>query len=324
MLNPAIKDHDFERFSVKDSLVGQDGLESYIAIDNTTGQEVHIKFLQLAHLTTSAREQLYAALTRYAGISHPNLCKQLEFGQNGSIVYVVSRRVHGHTLGAIGYDAQRARPDAALVIADQLADALDHLHARGLTHGSVNARSIVINAAGNPALTDVGLQTDVLLAVGAQQFGPSDTGDQRRAALKDQAGLAMVIYHLLAPEYVFVKDMTRLSYGECPPLSTLRDDISPDIDEVFAQASITGFESCRDLVAAARAALSKPARTRADLAERPLTRTARATAITAGLVGIFALLVALGTLLISTPDGLRGAITALRDNTRALLMQVVR
>jgi hypothetical protein len=86
-------------------------------------------------------------------------------------------------------DARRFRADEARAIAAGMADALAHLHARGLVHGDFYAHNILVDDAGHALLGDFG----------AASFVPDD--DPRRAeALRamDRRALAILVDELAA------------------------------------------------------------------------------------------------------------------------------
>jgi eukaryotic-like serine/threonine-protein kinase len=89
----------------------------------------------------AARERFNAQAQLASEITHPNLVSVVDFGEDESLgAYIVTDLIEGEPL------ADRTSPVSvrrALDILAQVADALDHLHKRGIVHGDLKAESLV-------------------------------------------------------------------------------------------------------------------------------------------------------------------------------------
>jgi serine/threonine protein kinase len=97
------------------------------------------------------------SLDNLLGISelwHPNLAKVFNVGRNGGQVFVASEFVQGISMHAMGQHAPRWQVLRALGIACK---ALAYLHERGLYHGGVNSKRVMLSESGWVKLRGAGL-----------------------------------------------------------------------------------------------------------------------------------------------------------------------
>jgi serine/threonine protein kinase len=119
-------------------------------------------------------------------ISHPNLVSVVDFGEDAQLgAYMVMELVEGEPL-----ISQRAAPmsvQRACDVLAQIADALDHVHRRGIVHGDVKADNIMLTA-------------ETVTAAGRRRIARLlDFGLARRAG-GDEEGQLNGSPHYLAPE----------------------------------------------------------------------------------------------------------------------------
>src|SRR5689334_18006827 len=94
----------------------------------------------------------HAARTRFnqeaklaSEISHPNIVSVVDFGEDAHYgAYMVMELVEGESLVAAGSVPMSAR--RALDVLAQVADALEHIHKRGIIHGDVKADNIMLTS----------------------------------------------------------------------------------------------------------------------------------------------------------------------------------
>jgi formylglycine-generating enzyme required for sulfatase activity len=105
-------------------------------------------------------EQLYAYHSEarlHASLDHPHIVPIYDVGRTDVVpFYLVSKLIDGEDLAE---QIRRARPGfreaAALLV--PLAEALEHMHGRGLVHRDVKPRNVLLDSAGTPYLADFGL-----------------------------------------------------------------------------------------------------------------------------------------------------------------------
>jgi eukaryotic-like serine/threonine-protein kinase len=138
-------------------ILGTGGMASvWLARDDRLGRAVAVKFLSdsLAHddsyLSRFRREARLAA-----GLSHPNLVKVYDFGEDER-PYLVMEYVEGGTLAdriAAG-TAHELDPDR---LARELLGALDHIHSAGIVHRDIKPGNVLIAPDGSARVTDFGI-----------------------------------------------------------------------------------------------------------------------------------------------------------------------
>jgi len=95
-----------------------------------------------------------------AEIEHPHVLPIWEVGEEGGVLYISMRYVNGANLAQLIASAGRLEPRRAIRIVDQVADALDSAHQRGLVHRDIKPENILVEQRGrgeHAYLTDFGL-----------------------------------------------------------------------------------------------------------------------------------------------------------------------
>jgi predicted Ser/Thr protein kinase len=148
-----------------------------------------------------------------ATLNHPGIVQVYDSGQAGEWIYFVMEHVDGVNLRQI-LSQERADPDRALSIVNQVCDSLRYAHDQGVVHRDIKPENILINQAGTVKLVDFGLarllgtaQPEVTLTLTGQAMGtphymapeqwksPQDV-DHRA----DIYSLGVVFYELLTGE----------------------------------------------------------------------------------------------------------------------------
>jgi serine/threonine-protein kinase len=131
----------------------------FLARDIALHRLVAIKVLR-AEFTGSEehRERFRREARMTARLSHPSIVPVHSFGDQGDLVYIVMKYVHGESL------ADRMRRDGSMLedeaqrIMRELALALDYAHGEGVIHRDLKAENILLErGTGRPMLTDFGV-----------------------------------------------------------------------------------------------------------------------------------------------------------------------
>ncbi len=113
-------------------------------------------------------ERFYAEGRAAAKLNHPNIVQAIDVGQAGDYHYFVMEYVEGHSV----YEAMAERgvyeEADALQVVLAIADALDHVHAKGMMHRDVKPKNIMIAGGDVPKLADMGLARQVTDAAAAE------------------------------------------------------------------------------------------------------------------------------------------------------------
>ncbi|MGH3761567.1 protein kinase domain-containing protein [Actinophytocola sp.] len=206
-------------------------------------------------------------LSASARLSHPNIVP-VHAGPRGSAPpHLVMPFIDGTTLAAVLAREGRLDLPWTVHIVRQIAAALDYAHGRGWVHRDVKPGNIMLHPAGHTYLIDFGIaaeleverRTEVGRTVGTPGYlapelrsdavpvAPADTAtaDTERAPVTPQAdvySLGVVAYRCLTARLPHDDQDTGAARwlsrtGEPPaPVSVLRPDLPPAIDQVVAKA----------------------------------------------------------------------------------------
>jgi serine/threonine-protein kinase len=126
----------------------------YRAYDPSRCREVAVKVLKSGFATDPRAVQRFrreAAAGRR--LAHPALVDLLDVGDG----YLVQELVEGESLGARLRRRGPIGPEEALPILAAVADALDHVHSRGVVHRDVKPSNVLLVRGGSAKLADFGI-----------------------------------------------------------------------------------------------------------------------------------------------------------------------
>ena len=131
--------------------------EVFLAEDTQLGRKVAIKFLTEAlEADATARERLYREARSAAALDHPYICKIYEITEIDSRRCIVMEHVDGQTLESRLTEGPLAPPDA-MQIAAEVAEALEHAHARRILHRDLKPSNLMLTPDGHVQVMDFGL-----------------------------------------------------------------------------------------------------------------------------------------------------------------------
>ena len=144
------------------SLIGTGGMANvYKAYDEESQRVVALKVLKEEHRSDMEfvrrfEREAQAVLM----LSHENIVRSYDVGEDGDISYIVLEYVAGKTLKEIIKDEGPLPPKVAVNYACQVLDALSHAHERGIIHRDVKPQNVIITPRGKAKLTDFGIARD--------------------------------------------------------------------------------------------------------------------------------------------------------------------
>ena len=253
----------------------------YRADDDRLGRSAAVKVIAPEQAGDAAFRRRFLEESRAAAaIDHPNVLPVYEAGEEGGVLFLVTRMVEGADLAELLEDEGPLDVDRALALTAQVGAALDAAHARGLIHRDVKPGNVLVARDPGPGtehcyLTDFGLaqQDDrrSRLTTTGQFVGTLDyiapeqiqggTVDGRA----DLYALAALFYECAtgAPPFVCDSQPALLfAHLSAPPprISEKLEGAPEALDDVIAKAMAKAPEdrygSCTEFVAAARAALA--------------------------------------------------------------------
>jgi len=242
-----------DRYVLREML-GMGGMGAVVsAIDTATGREVALKLLRTngSRDTRARRVKREADAARRIGPEYVARIDELFI--DGSEPFIVMERLHGETLRD-RLRREGALPlDEAIAIVTQLLDALEAVHDAGVTHRDVKPANVFITD-GTVKLIDFGLAarigthaTDVR-AESLNAFGTIDYLPPERLLEQhdiDHRGdiwaAGLILYAVLTGTHPFLRDAWREQVeatllDDPPPVSELRNDVPPAIDDVIRRA----------------------------------------------------------------------------------------
>jgi serine/threonine-protein kinase len=225
-----------------------------------------------------------------ASLQHPNIVPIYDAGEEDGVLFIAMAYVPDGDLGAVLRRDGTLALRRALRIASQIADALDVSHAHGLVHRDVKPANILVTDDDRALLTDFGTVKEVSAPAHTRTGGFLGTIDYAAPeqiegndvdARTDVYGLACVLWECLTgtPPFRRTSEFATL-YAHLndpvPRLRTLQSELPVGMESVLARglakSPVDRYESCGELVAAARAAA------------RPLRVDGRRLGLAAGIV----------------------------------------
>ncbi len=237
-------------------LLGSGGMASvYKGFDPVQKREVAIKVLNASDQSPDFVKRFRREVTMLKSLRHPHIVEFYDFGEQDDLMYMVQELLPGPTLAErIRRLGKRRVPDADVpVIIAQLADALDFAHAQGIIHRDVKPGNMIYNAARQIVLTDFGIARSpkdamrTITGPGVVMGTPGYVAPEQAISSAtltpacDIYALGVVLFELATGQLPFQADtamnvVLKHLYEEPPPLSSLRPDLPPLIDEVVQRA----------------------------------------------------------------------------------------
>ncbi len=258
-------------------VLGKGGMSvMYRATDVRLGRKVALKVIG-AHLGADAefRERFVDEARNTSAIDHPNVVPLYDFGELDGMHYIAMRLVEGSDLASL-IAAGPMEKERAVSLLEQVADALDSMHSRGLVHLDVKPANVLV--AKRQAVREHVYVADFGLtrrgATGHRTRGGDFLGSPTYAAPEhlrgealdgrtDQYALACVLYACLTGRPPFSGDVQAVIKGHLNAEPTwastvvgaLPAAIDPVIGKGMAKNPHDRYPNCVELMSAARAVL---------------------------------------------------------------------
>lgn len=208
-------------------------------------------------------------------LAHRNLAAVLDLGVDDGVTYVVMEHVDGGDLDTLGRGRGPLPLPLALLVAEELALGLDHLHRAaddrglplGLVHRDVSPSNVLVSRAGEVKLGDFGIAKATALAdlTGGTRKGkyaymsPEQLAGEPLTGASDQFALGVTLVELATGARPFdgetpLATMENVRRGARPPLAELPPAVAALIHRALAPAAADRFASAEALRAAVAAA----------------------------------------------------------------------
>ena len=142
-----------------EALLGRGGMGVvYGAHDLALDRKVALKLLapELAE-NVRFRERFLRESRLAASLDHPAIVPIYDAGEVAGQLYIAMRLVDGTDLKRLLAEEGKLEPERALGLVEQVADALDAAHERGLVHRDVKPSNVLLDQRGHCYLADFGL-----------------------------------------------------------------------------------------------------------------------------------------------------------------------
>jgi hypothetical protein len=239
-----------------EELIGRGGMGVvYRATESRPRRDVAVKIVapDLAG-DVRFRERFLRESEVAASIEHPHVVPVLRVGEENGTLFIAMRFIPSRDLGALIRAEGALEPVRAARIVDQIADALDCAHERGLVHRDVKPANILVEfrPRGEQAyLTDFGLtkhassigrSTGTGMMVGTIDYmAPEQLRGEPVDVRADIYSLGCVLFEALTGRVPYRRDQPQaVMYAHLdapvPRVSDVVAGVSPGFDEVVARA----------------------------------------------------------------------------------------
>ncbi len=199
----------------------------YKARQASLNRTVAIKMILGGHLASEAElERFHTEAEAAARLEHPNLVAIYEIGAHEGQPYFSMQWIDGRSLAAqvSGSQSRLSNQQAAQLLAT-VARAVHHAHQRGILHRDLKPANILLDARGQPHVSDFGLARNITAEdhatiPGAVLGSPGFMAPEQAAGKTRQLTTAVDIYGLGAILYFLLTG--RPPFSEASHLETLR------------------------------------------------------------------------------------------------------
>lgn len=218
----------------------------YRAEDLKLSQVLAIKFLP------EALSQDAAALGRFHSevrisrqVSHPNVCRVFDIGDEKGIPFLTMEYVDGEDLSSLVRRIGRLPQDKAAEVSRQICAGLAAAHERGVVHRDLKPSNVMLDGAGKARITDFGLAGLAANIEGAEvragtpaYMAPEQLAGKEVTTRSDIYSLGLVMYEVLtgrrAYEAATLPELLKArEEGTITNPSTLVKDLDPLIERVL-------------------------------------------------------------------------------------------
>jgi DNA-binding NarL/FixJ family response regulator/predicted Ser/Thr protein kinase len=239
-----------------DALAGSGGMGTvFRATDLTLDRPVALKVIAPEVARDPVFRERFARECRVAALlDHPNVVPVYHAGEDRGLLYLTMRYVEGTDLRSLLRQEGALEAERALLLVDQIAQALDAAHQHGLVHRDVKPANVLIGNRGgreHAFLTDFGVTKERMtpsdltrtgFAMGtADYIAPEQAKGAQVDARADVYALGCVLFQTLSGSVPYDRDsdvdkMWAHVHEPPPALEDVRPDLPPALDDVLARA----------------------------------------------------------------------------------------
>ena len=227
------------------SLIGRGGMgRVYRAEQLATRRTVAVKVLDRATTDPAKLAAFRREAATVAQLEHPHVVPLYDYGDHQGTQYLVFRFLTGGTV-ADGIKAGPIPVDTALGWLDDIADALDAAHKRGIVHRDVKPSNLLLDESGHVYLGDFGIAAAAVDLEGSAAGGSAAyaSPEQGRGATPDASSdvysLAVTAFEMLTGSKPFRAEtalgmLVRHMHDPIPSARSLRPNLPLAVEGAFS------------------------------------------------------------------------------------------
>jgi serine/threonine-protein kinase len=233
-------------------LLGQGGMATiFRGHDTQLGRDVAVKVLRAEY----GRDPAFVARFRQeaqsaAALSHPNVVQVFDYGMEAGDPFIVMEMIDGGDLAAVLKERGAFEPLAAARIAQQIYEALDAAHGRGIVHRDIKPTNVLLTTAGRVKVADFGIArafSEAQLTMpgttlgSVHYFSPEQARGEMVTTASDVYSAGLVLFEMLTGKRAWTGDsagavaVARLA-GDPPAPSSLRSGVPQILDIAVRRA----------------------------------------------------------------------------------------
>ena len=228
-------------------------------------QEAQLRFLREARITSA--------------LSHPNIIRVIDHGQDHGQLYIAFEYVEGGALDAYLREKGPLDPDTFFQMAVGILDAISYAHRAGVLHRDLKTANVLMDREMQPRIADFGLAkgiddaglqtTDGAMMGTPVYMAPELARGEKATAATDQYAVGVLLYQMLCAKPPLWADnpldMLEKHLKEEPPLATFhRPEVPADLAAAVHRALAKKPEERWPDIAALRDAVNALAFTASD------------------------------------------------------------
>ena len=186
-----------------------------------------------------------------ARLSHPNIVRVYDVGQDGSIYYIVMEYVHGDTLKKAIKEKAPFDTKSTINVAIQMASALSHAHKNHIVHRDIKPQNILVGTDGIIKVTDFGIaraatastMTTTANAAGSvHYFSPEQARGGYVDEKSDIYSLGITMFEMVAGQVPFqgnnsVAIALKHINDELPDIRQFNPNVSKSLEGIIRKAT---------------------------------------------------------------------------------------
>ena len=233
-------------------LLGQGGMATiFRAHDGQLGRDVAVKVLRAEY----GRDPAFVARFRQeaqsaAALSHPNVVNVFDYGMEAGDPFIVMELIDGGDLAQVLAQRGPLEPLAAARIAQQIFEALDTAHARGIVHRDIKPTNVLLTSGGRVKVADFGIArafSEAQLTMpgttlgSVHYFSPEQARGEVVTSASDVYSAGLVLFEMLTGRRAWTGDsagavaVARLA-GDPPAPSSIKPGVPQALDIAVRRA----------------------------------------------------------------------------------------